>query len=691
MPPVPEQRDLLIEVGTEELPPRALRKLSEAFAKGLSAELTAKNLRHGNIQRFATPRRLAVLVRDLHANQPDQVLERRGPSLAAAYDQDGRPTKAAQGFARSCGVDLDALETRNTDQGAWLYYRSSRPGLPAGALLPAMVGTTLAKLPIPKRMRWGAGEAEFVRPVHWLVLLFGDEVLRTEILGVQTDRQTRGHRYHHPEPLTIGAPADYAALLENDGKVIADFDLRRARICQQVEGLASSLGGEARLDDDLLDEVTALVEWPQALAGSFDASFLDIPPEVLITTMQDNQRYFPVISQGRLLPHFIAISNIESADPDAVRAGNERVIRPRFIDAAFFWAQDRKVSLESRRAALETVVFQQQLGTLLDKSRRVEELAASLAEQLCVDVAHARRAAALAKCDLLTQMVFEFPTLQGVMGRYYAAGDGEPEAVSVALDEQYMPRHAGDALPQTGVGQVLALAERLDTLVGIFAIGHRPTGEKDPFGLRRAALGVLRIIIERALDLDLEAMLQRAAEGLADRLDATAAVPETLEYVMERLRTYYLDRDIAPDVINAVMARQPTRPLDFDRRVRAVQAFRRLPEAESLASANKRISNILRQSGLAATSLDEQLLRDDAERELHGRVQRLSREVEPLFEMGKYEQALAHLAALRQPVDRFFDEVLVMADDEALKRNRIALLDRLGSLFLRVADLSRLQ
>ncbi len=690
---MPERRDLLVEIGTEELPPRALPELSNVFAEMLSGELAGAGLSYGVVQRFATPRRLAVLIADLAERQPDQVIERKGPPVASAFDDMGNPSAAAQGFARSCGVGVESLQTVETDKGTWLYYRLTRPGEDTRRLLPAMVNNALARLPIPKRMRWGAGETEFVRPVHWVVLLFGHEVIDTEILGIRTGRETRGHRFHHPQALTIAAPGEYGALLESEGKVVADFAARRNRIRQQVQHAAVALGGEARIDEALLDEVTALVEWPQALAGNFDATFLDIPPEVLTTTMQGNQRYFPIVSrEGCLLPHFIAISNIQSAQPDAVRAGNERVIRPRFIDAAFFWQQDRKTRLASRRDALKAMVFQERLGSLFDKTERVEQLAAFVASEISADVAHARRAAALSKCDLVTDLVFEFPNLQGVMGRYYAAGDGEPEAVAVALDEQYMPRHAGDGLPRTGVGQALALAERIDTLVGIFAIGHRPTGEKDPFGLRRAAVGVLRIIIERELPLDLEAMLSHAATGLAGKIDATAVVPEVFDYIMERLRTYYSDRGIAPDVINAVMARRPTRPLDFDRRVRAVQAFRQLPEADSLASANKRIANILKQAGaLGPIQIDERLLRDAPERELYRHVETLSREVEPLFEEGRYQPALAKLAALRQPVDRFFDEVLVMAEDEKLKDNRIALLNRLSSLFLRAADLSRLQ
>ncbi|HKF94370.1 MAG TPA: glycine--tRNA ligase subunit beta, partial [Gammaproteobacteria bacterium] len=642
---------------------------------------------------FATPRRLAVLVHDLVDAQPDQIVERKGPPVAAAFDKSGASTKAAQGFARFCGVDMQSLETVETDKGAWLYCRFRRPGKATRLLLPSIVSAALAKLPIPRRMRWGAGDAEFVRPVHWVVLLFGGEIVDAEILGIRTGRQTRGHRFLHPEPIPITTPAEYPALLEIKGKVLADFCLRRARIQQQVDHLATGLGGRALMDEALLNEVTALVEWPHALSGNFDARFLSIPPEVLTTTMQGNQRYFPVVSsEGQLLPYFITVSNIESLEPEKVRAGNERVIRPRFIDAAFFWQQDRKAPLSGRLEALKAIAFQKGLGSLLDKTERVERLAGFIAKRIDANVAHAGRAAILSKCDLATDMVFEFPNLQGVMGRYYVAHDGEPEPVAIALEEQYWPRHAGDQLPRTKVGQTLALADRLDTLVGIFAIGHRPTGEKDPFGLRRAALGILRILIECELDLDLEVLLRQAANGFAKIPSAAQAVPDAFDYIMDRLRAYYADRGIAPDVFNAVIACRPTRPLDFERRVRAVQAFRQLPEAESLTTANKRISNILKHANAGVPrQLDEQLLRDSAEQALFWQLEAVSLEIELLFQAGKYDQALARLAGLRQAVDRFFDEVLVMDGDATLRENRIALLSRLSSLFLRAADLSCLQ
>ncbi|MDX5333638.1 MAG: glycine--tRNA ligase subunit beta [Gammaproteobacteria bacterium] len=685
--------DLLIEIGTEELPPKALKSLSEAFGAGLMDGLAQAGIEPGGITLYAAPRRLAALIEGVAEKQDDQVIERRGPALQAAFDEEGVPTKAAEGFAASCGVEVSDLEKLETDKGAWLSYKLAQPGKAAAELVPAIVEKALAGLPIPKRMRWGAGEAEFVRPVHWVVLLFGDEVIDATILGVPAGRETRGHRFHHPEPLSIAEPKSYAPMLQTEGHVMPDFAARREAIYGQVQEAAHRLGGTAVIDEDLLDEVTALVEWPSAVSGGFEKTFLDVPQEALISTMQDNQKYFAVVDgQGALMPHFITISNIESRDPDKVREGNERVIRPRFADAAFFWTQDRKKPLADYAGNLKTIVFQKDLGTVWEKSQRVARLAGFIAQIIGADKGQAMRAAELAKCDLVTSMVYEFPELQGIMGRYYARHAGEPEAVANALDEQYMPRHAGDDLPAGDIGQVLSLAEKLDTLLGIFAIGQKPTGTKDPFALRRAALGVLRTIIEKGRDLDLEVLLNKAADGLADKVDAKQAVGETFDYILERLKAYYTDRGIAGDVIDAVMAQRPTRPLDFDQRVRAVEAFRQLPEAASLAAANKRIQNILKKvEGEPATTIDRGLLQEPAEAELADRLAALSEAVAPDFANGDYAAGLTKLAALREAVDRFFDEVMVMAEDEALRNNRIALLNTLGGLFLRTADLSRLQ
>lgn len=689
-----EVRDLLIEIGTEELPPRALLSLAMAFEKGIAEGLEKAGFPALTLHRFATPRRLAVLIENLPIRQADRRLERRGPALSAAFGPDGQPTKAAEGFARSCGLQSVAeLQRQETDKGAWLVHVSVEPGAATAALVPSLVETALAGLPIPKRMRWGDRDDEFVRPVHWVVLLFGEEVIPATIMGVTTGRETRGHRFHHPDPIRLISPAGYARQLAAEAKVIADFDERRAAIRAQAARLAAELKGVAVIKPELLDEVTALVEWPVALAGTFEQRFLDVPSEALISTMQDNQRYFPVVdANGNLLPHFITMMNLESRDTAQVRAGNERVIRPRFSDAEFFWNQDRKQPLAARQEALKQVVFQQRLGTLADKSQRVAVLARFIAETAGGNPAWAERAASVAKCDLLTQMVQEFPELQGIMGRYYALHDQEPAEIAQALEEHYLPRFAGDRLPTTATGRALALADRLDTLLGIFAIGQPPSGAKDPFALRRAALGVLRILVEGQVDLDLQESLQRAAAGFDPALNAAQVVEAVFEFILERLRGYYLDQGIRTDTFEAVLECRPTRPLDFDQRIRAVSAFRELPEAASLAAANKRIRNILKKiDGALPLQVQPDLLREAAEQALAARLVHLSSEVVPLMDRGLYAEALSRLATLRNPVDAFFDQVLVMAEDPALRDNRIALLNELGSLFLRVADFSRLQ
>ena len=690
-----DQRDLLVEIGTEELPPKALRRLSNAFAEGVRSRLEAAELAHGEVHPYASPRRLAVWVRGVADGQEDKEVERRGPALTAAFDDDGNPTKAAQGFARSCGVEVDALEKVETDKGAWLVHRATQAGQPTTALLPEMVREALEGLPIPKRMRWGSEQVQFVRPVHWAVLLFGDQVVEAEILGVPTGRESRGHRFHHPEPLYVGAPAAYGPLLESEGRVLADFDARREAIRGQVLEAAARVEGEAVIDESLLEEVTGLVEWPVAVVGEFDPAFLELPPEVLVSAMQGHQKYFHLVDgNGALQPRFIAISNIESHEPEQVRHGNERVLRPRLADADFFWRQDRAHRLADRVESLREVVFEKRLGTLYDKTRRAEALAGTVAEAIGADAALAARAARLAKCDLMTEMVGEFPELQGTMGLYYAQHDGEHEDVCLALDEQYRPRFAGDALPTTEVARALAVADRLDTLVGIFGIGQPPSGDKDPYALRRAALGVLRILIEDGLDLDLVPLIAAAEKAYRDDgVELGADVSEqVVEFMMERLRAYYQDRDVAPDTFDAVRATRPTRPVDFDRRVRAVTAFRELAEAEALAAANKRIHNILRKAeGTVADSYDAAALVEPREQALAERLEALASEVEPLLESGAYEKALRALAGLREPVDAFFDEVMVMAEDPTVRANRLALLKRLSGLFLATADISRLQ
>jgi len=687
--------DLLIELGTEELPPKALKNLSEAFLNGVRDGLQKAGVGFASIQPFASPRRLALLAKDVAARQPDKAVERRGPAVNAAFDENGIPTKAVQGFAASCGVTVEQLETLETDKGKWLVHRSQQPGRPTAELIPDIVRAALDKLPIPKRMRWGNLDAEFVRPVHWAVLLFGNEVIETEILSVKTGRETQGHRFHHPGKLYLGEPEAYEALLLSEGRVIADFAKRREAVRAQVLEAAAGLGGQAEIDEALLDEVTALVEWPVAIVGNFEARFLDVPAEALISSMKGHQKYFHVVDkQGKLLPNFITLSNLDSRDPSHVRAGNERVIRPRLTDAAFFWNQDRKRPLAARVDELKTVVFQNKLGSLADKSARAAGLAAVIAPQIGGNPAEAKRAAELSKCDLMTAMVGEFPELQGIMGRYYATHDGEPADVAQALDEQYMPRFAGDELPATACGQALAIADRLDTLVGIFGIGQPPTGDKDPFALRRAALGVLRIMIEKQLDLDLFDLLTKAEQQLKGAGCAIAAgtVEQVFEYMMERLRGYYAESGVAPDTFEAVLARRPTRPLDFHKRLNAVTAFRKLPAAESLAAANKRIQNILRKTEeKIPDQVDGALLKEAAEQRLAKELAAIEPEVKALFKDRAFEKALTRLAALREAVDGFFDAVLVMADDAALRRNRLALRKRLGDLSQDVADISRLQ
>ena len=689
--------DLLIEVGTEELPPKALKKLSAAFTQGIVDGLKKAGFDINNVESFAAPRRLAVLIKSVAVSQPDREVERKGPGLQAAYDADGKPTKAVMGFARSCGVEVDALQQQETDKGVWLVFKATEKGQALSELIEDIINQSLSRLPIPKRMRWGSSEVEFVRPVHWVVLMHGDRVIDAQIMGLKTSAKTLGHRFHSKGEITLQHANEYKEKLLTQGFVIADFEDRKQIIRQQVIDTVKQLHGEAVLDEDLLDEVTALNEWPVAVAGEFDEMFLDVPSEALIKTMQDNQKYFPVRDSsvkgkpGSLKNYFITISNIESKAPEKVKAGNERVVRPRLADAKFFWEQDQKQPLETFNAALENVVFQEKLGTIADKTRRVAALAEFIARQLNVNVDHVKRAALLSKCDLMTDMVGEFASLQGVMGKRYAQVAGEADDVACALDEQYMPRGASDDTAGTGVGQILSISDKLDTLVGIFAIGQKPTGEKDPYALRRASLGILRTIIERQLDLDLKQLIAKSAQLLADKIDASKVEQDVFEYILERLRAYYLDRGIMADVFDAVSALSPPRPLDFEKRIKAVTAFRELSEAESLSAANKRVGNILKKSAAEdILSVDEKLLSEDAEKELFKVLSDLSKTVEPMFDSGEYEAALSQLSSLRDPVDAFFDSVMVMAEDEAVKNNRIALLSTMNKLFLRAADLSRL-
>ena len=681
---------LLLELGAEELPPKALDALSDAFAAGIEKGLQDAEIPFQTVTAFATPRRLAVQVTGLADKQPDREVERRGPALAAAF-KDGTPTKAAEGFARSCGVSVDELIHLETDKGTWLGYREQQQGDSVQALLPEMIRKTLQSLPVPKNMRWGASRAEFSRPVHWLVALYGSDVIAAEALGLEASRTTYGHRFHAPDAIQLEHADDYLAALEN-AYVLADRQQRRERIREQVLAEAEVQEANAVIDEDLLVEVSGLVEWPVALTGSFDERFLEVPAECLISSMKANQKYFHLLDdQGKLKPLFITISNIESQDPDQVISGNEKVIRPRLADAAFFYDTDRKHTLASRIPQLESVVFQQQLGTLADKARRSTAIATFIAERIQGDVAHAQRAVALAKCDLVTEMVLEFPELQGIMGRYYAEQDGEPAEVAQALEEQYLPRFASDAIPQSLTGQALALADRLDTLVGIFGIGQRPTGAKDPFALRRASIGVLNILVKGELNLDLRELLQITADQHQNLPKAEGLVEDVLTYMLDRFRAWGQEEGISAEMYLAVRARPVTKPLDFARRLRAVKAFAQREEAAALAAANKRVSNILsKQEHDGSTQVEASFLQEAAEKALFEAVTASQQQVAPLFAKGDYQQALDALATLREPVDAFFDQVMVMADDDAIRRNRLALLASLQALFLEVADISQL-
>lgn len=689
-----EIRDLLVEIGTEELPPKPLQALSEAFKQGFEDQLQQHRLGFSRIEPFATPRRLALLVRELVTRQPDQEVTRTGPALQAAFDAQGQSTKAASGFARSCGVAVEELQQEETPKGSRLVFRQVQQGRNTRDLIVDMTARALETLPIPRRMRWGEQDAEFVRPVHWITIVFGEESVAGRLFGIDAGRLTRGHRFHAQAPaLPIPSASEYAQLLRTQGKVEPSFAIRQETIREQVQTLAEDAGGRAVMGEDLLDEVTALSEWPYAIIGAFDEGFLEMPPEVLIETMQKNQKYFPVVSpSGALLPHFITVSNIQSRDSAQIRAGNERVIRPRFSDAAFFWEQDLRQPLQDSGPKLEKVVFQERLGTLAGKSARLGQVSRQIAGLLGMDQALTARAAQLAKCDLVTQMVIEFPGLQGTMGRYYAQKAGEDPCVVSAMEEQYLPRHAGDELPQSDCGLVLAIADKLDTLVGIFAIGQRPTGDKDPYALRRAAIGLLRILIETPLPLDLKEILDFSAEALGDKVDAKGLIEEIFEYCMERLKGYYSDRNIGTDVVDSVLAVNPRIPSDIHRRILAVEDFRALPEAATLAAANKRIRNILHKHAESTPErIDTGMLQDDAERRLEIKVRSLASEISPLYEAQDYEGALKTLAGLHDDIADFFDKVMVMTEQPDLRRNRLALLQSVETLFLKVADISFLK
>lgn len=687
------QQTFLTEIGTEELPPKALRSLAESFAANLTAELAAANLTHGDVTWYAAPRRLAVKIAGLAESAADREVEKRGPAIAQAFDSEGKPTKAAEGWARGCGITVDQADRMVTDKGEWLLYRAVEKGNKAKELLADMVSRALAKLPIPKLMRWGDKETHFVRPVHTVTMLMGADIIPGEVLGITSDRVIRGHRFMGEAEFTIAHADEYPAILETRGKVMADYDARKAMIKRDAEKAALALGGVADLTDSLLEEVTSLVEWPVVLTAKFEEKFLAVPSEALVYTMKGDQKYFPVYDKnGNLMPNFIFVANIESSDPAQIIAGNEKVVRPRLADAEFFFKTDCKKRLEDNLPRLSTVLFQQQLGTLRDKTDRLEALAGWIAGQIGADVNHATRAGLLAKCDLMTNMVFEFTDTQGVMGMHYARHDGESEDVALALKEQYQPRYAGDSLPSTPVSDALAIADKMDTLAGIFGIGQHPKGDKDPFALRRAALGVLRIIVEKGYNLDLETLTQEAVRLYGDKLTNANVVTDVVDFMLGRFRAWYQEQGYAIDTIQAVLARRPTRPADFDARMKAVTHFRTLDEAAALAAANKRVSNILSKSDNALNdAVLASLMNAPEEIRLAAYVTDLKTQLAPLYAEGKYQEALTELASLRESVDAFFDSVMVMDKDDNIRRNRLTLLNELRNLFLGVADISLLQ
>lgn len=689
-------QDLLFEIGTEELPSGSVKPLADALANNILSQLKQADIKHGVLSRYATPRRLAVEIRDVDEHQPDQTISRRGPAVQASYNEQGEPSKALIGFAKSCGVELDALSKIKTDKGEYWMYETVKPGSQTQALLPALIHTAVENLPIAKPMRWGNNSHEFVRPVHWAVLLFGSEVVSSEILGVKTGRNSYGHRFHHPAAIEITKPSEYQATLAK-AYVVADFEKRRQQIIEQINAITHAQKVNAIMPEALVDEVTSIVEWPQALMADFDSAFLEVPPEALIASMQSHQKCFAIQDEhAKLLPHFITISNIESRAPKSVISGNEKVMHARLSDAAFFYKQDKKRALSDYQAATAKVVFQARLGSVQDKTQRLQTLMTHLVTPLQLDEKQARRTVELSKCDLMTGMVGEFPELQGLMGSYYALNDGEDKAVAIALNEQYMPRFAADHLPETDLGTAISLADRLDTLVGIFAIGQKPTGMKDPFKLRRHALAVVRMLIANPAKLNVSTLITETLHAYGERLPQNEqAIADLHPFIIERMQSHYQSRGVASGIIQAVRARQDDWLYDVDCRIKALQGFVQLPEAISLSAACKRVGNILQKTTAVASEerrdVEVSLLKEAAEHALFERIQEVEQEIRSLFVQGDYATILTHLAGLRDPIDAFFEHVMVMVDDAALQQNRLALLYRLQSLLQGVADISLLQ
>lgn len=685
--------NLLIEVGTEELPPKALRNLAESFLANFEEELNKAELSFESATWYAAPRRLAIKVKQLVLAQADKVVEKRGPAIAQAFDADGNPTKAAMGWARGNGITVEQAERLKTDKGEWLLHQAKVVGVETKSLIADMAQRALDKLPIPKPMRWGSSKTQFIRPVHTVTMLMGSKLIEGELLGIKSARTIRGHRFMGVDTLELDHADNYLSALKEQGKVLADYAERKAIIKAGAEAAAAKIGGVADLEDDLLEEVASLVEWPVVLTANFEEKFLDVPAEALVYTMKGDQKYFPVFDKaGALLPNFIFVTNIESKDPAQIISGNEKVVRPRLADAEFFFETDKKQSLEARLASLETVVFQKQLGTIKQRVERISALAGFIANGIDANSKDAARAGLLSKSDLMTNMVMEFTDLQGTMGMHYARLDGETDAVAVALAEQYKPKFSGDTVPTAPISICVALAEKLDTLVGIFGIGQAPKGAADPFALRRAAIGVLRICLENNLPLDLVDLIAKAQKLHGENLSNDKVAEQVLEFFMGRFRAWYQDQDVSVDVILAVLARRPTSPADFESRIKAVAHFRTLEQAQALAAANKRVSNILAKvEGELPATIDDNLLVEGAEKALAAKLNELQPQLAPLFAAANYQEALSLLANLRESVDTFFEDVMVMADDEALKNNRLALLSSLREQFLHAADISLLQ
>lgn len=685
-------KDLLIELGTEDLPARLLVNLSNEFSEIICAQLTEQGLHFTSHKAFNTPRRLAVIVNNLEISQKDQIIERKGPNKTSAFDNSGMPTKAANGFARSCGVKVEQLELEKNVENPKLLFREKRVGLPTSELLPSIIEKTVNSLTFPKRMRWNDSGAQFIRPIRWLLVIFGSDIVPVSIFGNQAGNTTLGHRFHSPGRLPIKSASDYSSKLRSQGYVLADFEERQNAIVEQVTRIASQINAKPLYTKNLLDEITCLVEWPHAILGNFDKKFLNIPQEVLISTMQDKQKYIPLFNNNKLLPHFVVISNIDSSSPEIVQRGNEKVIVPRFEDASFFWQRDKNQPLYTKLEKLKSVVYEKQLGSLFDKTERIVKIVKYVGNEINADTKLCERAATLCKCDLLTEMVSEFPELQGIIGKYLALNDKEEAKVANALEEIYLPRQSGDQLPKSDVGIILAIADRIDTLVGIFAIGKKPTGLKDPYGLRRASLAILRIIIESRLDIDLLACLNFSASLLPNEIKATPIVNDVFDYVYDRLRTYFTSSEVAHDVVDSVLANKPTKPNDAAARIEALSNFRRRPDATSLSAANKRIRNILKKVDRNKIGdVNKELFKEHAENDLYDAIKELTSDVELLFQQHKYENALTRLANLRRSIDKFFDDVMVMDEDDQLRSNRIALLAQVDRLFMHVADFSRLQ